>query len=495
MDQAALAAVGAHLKLYRDVVEAWRAQFSKIDLKDPNSAVLDVELEKQIVGFILQARRATHLEPPPSGVLCVCTPCVRVLTVRACAQPRASPLASQLVSLLYDAYEEYAYDRTNKLVFFTLGSVLQGWRDAAPADVAAQCGRAPFDVLTVTKDDAVAYEDSFSILSLYNYLPGAIWAAVAGSDVTPPWRKDHVTALEIERIVEQCPALESMPLLAAGCWPCPCQPGHDVQNSGSRQAQLLLSVHQPVTWLVAIRFARAQFFVMSYRVHAVLSLRRTESDDRRHVFALPTAPAAGTRFELTRALQPEEAALSETFEARLSLADVPATTLQLAAALAALAESPTEWDEAAAEVAVAPVLVEAMTVAVLALQVRNFTLHTAALARAVTADFVASQSGTLGLQPHRCNPISPALRLLVSITRPSNLCAPRYADPSHPLQLNADATVANAKLNTVLGEVRRLPATEHLVERTKRTRDGACKGAARALEGELGGAALASESQ
>ena len=126
MDQAALAAVGAHLKLYRDVVEAWRAQFSKIDLKDPNSAVLDGELEKQIVGFILQARRATHLEPPPSGVLCVCTPCVRVLTVRACAQPRASPLASQLVSLLYDAYEEYAYDRTNKLVFFTLGSVLQG---------------------------------------------------------------------------------------------------------------------------------------------------------------------------------------------------------------------------------------------------------------------------------------------------------------------------------------------------------------------------------
>ena len=70
-------AVGAHLKLYRDVVEAWRAQFSKIDLKDPSSAVLDDELEKQIVGFILQARRATSSRT--AAERCV----VRVHTVRA----------------------------------------------------------------------------------------------------------------------------------------------------------------------------------------------------------------------------------------------------------------------------------------------------------------------------------------------------------------------------------------------------------------------------
>jgi hypothetical protein len=286
--------VGRVIKIFEPERKKWCAQFAELDLQHPSSALLDEELEKSVVAFVLQ-----------------------------------------LAPLLYNAFKCYkSYDRINKLVFFTTGSVLQGWRDAAPAEVARQCGRTPFGMLTVTAADAAAYPDSFSILSLYNYLPASIWYSASGS--LRPWQKSDVSVREIDCIVEDFPALASVALLAAGEGPCPDGPGGDVWDSSSRQVKDLLSVHQPICWLVAVRFARAQFFVMSYRVHNVMSLQRTHDGVRRHALAVPTASATGGHFKLARVLLPAEAAARPAFSMTLDFADVPETVLNLAGMYASL---------------------------------------------------------------------------------------------------------------------------------------------------------------
>ena len=67
VDAADLDQVAACIMAFASELMAWRTQFCRIDLQEPSTAVLDPELEKHVVAFLLQAR--VCVEPPRA----VCT--------------------------------------------------------------------------------------------------------------------------------------------------------------------------------------------------------------------------------------------------------------------------------------------------------------------------------------------------------------------------------------------------------------------------------------